>query len=144
MHAQLFRPGVAAAARDAQHQFECAAVTPGEQDQHDDAKHEVASADGAHEPRCGAVRRGKPYCALEMPGAIRAAMPIAKKRGRPARRGSIRSSDRDRIAQHADVLDLDFHDVAVGEKNRRIHREAHAVGSAGGDDVAGFERHSLG
>src|SRR5450755_5072748 len=71
MHAQLFRPGVAAAARDgddvarrgetrdAQHQFECAAVTPGEQDQHDDAEHEVASTDGAHEPESGAVRRGQ-------------------------------------------------------------------------------------
>src|SRR5262249_45365725 len=48
-----------------------------------------------------------------------------------------------RIAQHADALDLDLAHVAGAHPQRRFARMADARRRAHGDDVAGLERHSL-
>src|SRR3954465_2798215 len=44
------------------------------------------------------------------------------------------------IPQHAQPVDLDLDDVAVGERDLRIAEDAYAFGRAGEDDVAALER----
>src|SRR5262249_26551166 len=50
----------------------------------------------------------------------------------------------DRIAQHADALDLDLAYVAVAHPQRRLARVTDAGRRAHGDDVARLKRHPLG
>jgi len=132
--AELLRTSIAAAGRhcgritdggqdrDGQHEFEGAAVAGGQQQQDDNAEHEIAGADGANEAERRPIRRRRPYGRLERPGATSAVMPMAKNANPPnpaatepitSARGPDRSADRDRIAQHADALDLDLHDVTI-------------------------------
>src|SRR5437660_12034386 len=49
----------------------------------------------------------------------------------------------DRVAQHAQAVDLDLHDVAVLEEDGRLAGKADAGRSAGEDYVAGLQRHHV-
>ncbi len=46
----------------------------------------------------------------------------------------------DRIRQHSKSFNLNFHDIAVLQENRRFACEAHAGRRSGSHDIAGFER----
>src|SRR5581483_6672942 len=48
-----------------------------------------------------------------------------------------------RIAQHAELFDLDFDHVTVLEKDRRLAREADARRRAGEDEIARLQRYHL-
>src|SRR5262245_28053798 len=50
---------------------------------------------------------------------------------------------RDRVDEHADLLDVDLAGVAAFHEHRRLARETDTRRRAGDDDVAGLERHAL-
>ena len=48
-----------------------------------------------------------------------------------------------RISQCPDGVDVDLYHIAFFEEFRRVEAHAYALGSAGGDDIARFQRHHL-